>query len=163
MSHQWWLFVSLLEILTKMIHGDRTEPSLRFQLQECREQGTGMSGWIMMQRPVHDQAPLLKCRLLMHRKVWACKMWNKISAQDQNIPGSGELRSSEQTVTLWAAIMMPDGWGPVTRGQCSLQIQCSECSHNNKIRTQAHTTASRHSYSEFCYWSFSFEKLYSYR
>ena len=94
-------------------------------------QSRTMSGLILMQWTVHDQAPHHKFRLLMHRKVRACKMWNKISAQD--ILGGAELQWSES-----GHQMMPAGWRVVTGGQCTLQIHCSQCSqaaHNNKIRT----------------------------
>ena len=94
-SHRGFLSQSLMNNCQKMTHGEITKGKMFTRMQKHR---TGMSGLIRCRCGAWpDQAPLPKFRLLMHRKVWACKMWNKISAQDTDIPGR-ELRSSDQSL-----------------------------------------------------------------
>ena len=105
-------------------------------------QTRAMSGLILMQWTVHDQAPHHKFRLLMHRKVRACKMWmwNKISAQD--ILGS----SSDQSLDIrWC--QLGDGWW---QGDNALSRYIAASAARPHIITRSgHTTMARRGKQKF--------------
>ena len=127
-------------------------------------QSRAMSGLILMQWPVHDQAPHHKFRLLMHRKVRACKMWNKISAQDQDILGSWapviRLRTRSADIG-WC--QLGDGWW---QGDNALSRYIAASAARPHIITRSgHTTIARRGKQKFSlilkflFWEF--KNLYS--